>query len=89
MGWSWRRRWGFTLLMTHPRAGVVQRDVWSTRYWTRAGAQYAADALLADGRSHPALRTVLSAEVSRLPPPIDYYADRFWRGDEYIGPDLP
>jgi hypothetical protein len=87
MRWLWRRRWGYTVILAGP-AGVVERTVWATRYWTRAGAQRAADGHLAMLDEYPGLRELMTFKVSELPPLVDIPADRFWRGNEYVGPEV-
>lgn len=68
MRWPWRRRWGWAVLVFHPCAGGAARTVWPARYWTRRGAQWAADGYLVEtARLSPDLRKRVGVEVLQIP----------------------
>lgn len=85
MKWP-RRRWGFTVVTIIDGREMDRHDV-PMRYWTRAGVEEAADHYRGLFREISPARLRIEVVVSKLPPPVDYYADQYWQGDVYIGPE--
>jgi hypothetical protein len=81
-----RRRWGFEVFLATPN-GYSDSDTSPARYWTRSGAERAAQQWIETGR-HILPEAAFVSEIKQLPPPIDVYADKCWRGDTYIGPEV-
>ena len=80
-----RRKYGFTITITH-KNGYSTKETPPIRCWTEKGARFYANKWL-DTMTYDN-RWAVSVEVKKLPPVIDYYANRYWNThEEYIGPE--
>jgi hypothetical protein len=86
MRWP-KRRWGFVVRMSYPDGELMEEYAHPLRCWSRSGAQYKADEWMQVADDY-GLGRLTSIEVKELPPPIDPYADRYWRDGTYIGPEI-
>lgn len=65
---------------------VLGRREMHGRWWTQAGAKAAAAYALAELPTDGMVGVRM--EVGRMDPVINVYADRYWHGDQYIGPEV-
>jgi hypothetical protein len=86
MRWP-RRRWGFTLTVQIPGHPSFSETP-PVRFWTRAGAEDEAW----ETRSHVHIKGAPDAQVThkvtRMDPLPNVYADKYWQGDRYVGPEI-
>jgi hypothetical protein len=81
-----RKRWGVILSVRFPD-GHEATVISPRRCWTRKGAASEAVGQLAEcKRVRP--DAAWTCAVKRLAPVPDLYADRYWRGDTYVGPEI-
>lgn len=85
MRWP-RRRWGYVITCTEPGRDPLV-DTATRRFWTRGGA---ATEALDQWRAYVATvpQAGWSVEVKQMPPVPNVYADKYWRGDIYVGPEV-
>lgn len=80
-----RRRWG--VVVTYGRPGYEPfTDISPRRFWTKAGAEDEAEAQRA-ACVQVGPDVEWSVEAKALGPVPNLYADKYWQGDTYIGPE--